>query len=264
MTFQSPSLGWQVSLGPDGQPDLEGLNEERKVFFGEVKFGAPLTKNQPEGYLNALAPNGLLLFIVPKYRWAVLWSELQERLLEYGSLPDAVKPSKANGTLHLTEVDGKSLALVTGPELLKTLLRATEEAKRPDLSSDVAQLQAFWDAYDTPDLPPMTKEMLRDGGLARLACGLAELPRKIANAVDSDPLHARRRSLEGDNSGSTSVGPVHIGNLGGWIIYSPPNWKKYGSSPIWFELGNIPKYVPDSCPLAGYQLRIRAEGRSAS
>jgi len=37
---------------------------------------------------------------------------------------------------------------------------------------------------------------------------------------------------------------VTVGGVSGWVVYSPPNWKQYGTSPIWFETWWDPKKRP--------------------
>ncbi len=55
----------------------------------ESKFWAPLTPNQPTGYLSRLPPDkeGLVLFIAPEARYRTLWQELLGRCKAAGLEP---------------------------------------------------------------------------------------------------------------------------------------------------------------------------------
>lgn len=211
----------QVAQGANGQPDLEAKDDGgHTIAFFEVKFEADLTCHQPVSYLNALPPGGLLLFIAPQYRRTVLWREILGAL---GRQPEY------DSTCRL-EVNGKYLALTTGFDLLNALSQATRE---PEALSDIRQLQALWAAYDSPDLPPIDEAISADQGLANIIHGLAKLPNKVANSVSLPP-----DAIVGRTE-TYATGCVYtflqIRELDGWVIYSPPNWREYGQSPIWFE-----------------------------
>ncbi len=77
----------QVSGGDDtGIRDLIGTTvSNTNPFVLEVKFGAPLTPNQPVTYLKALAKGdepSLLLFLVPRTNVSGLWPRLLRRCAE--------------------------------------------------------------------------------------------------------------------------------------------------------------------------------------
>jgi hypothetical protein len=229
-TFLNAQFNWalkihgiraQVNQGENGQPDLQGKDVNgQTIFFGEVKFGASLTSNQPKSYLNALPPGGLLLFIAPRYRRDILWRELLQAL---GGKPES------DGTYQVL-VNGKYLALVTGSDLLQAL---SEAARTPETLCDVRHLQDLWEEYDTPELPPIDPGTCTNQGLAKIISGFCKLPAKIAGAASllRDTECGKRA---GNKSGCTYT-ELRIGQLNGWVIYSPSNWERYGKSPIWFE-----------------------------
>lgn len=235
----------QVSQGAGGRPDLVGANSTREsILFCEVKFWAGLTENQPVSYLRELSPGGLLVFIAPKARKAKLWLELRDKLRSDGLLQDDNGFSITQNGTELIRIGQKYLAFVAGTDLLKWLYETAQTAGRKELSCDIYQLQMLWEAYDTPDLPLIDESILNNAELACLINGFANLPTKIADAVIRLPDAARgQRSVAGGVC--TWVDNVRIGRLKGWVIYSPPNWKAYGRSPIWFESNNNRQYVPE-------------------
>ena len=66
----------QVHMQYGNIPDLVGATEdETGVLLVESKFWAPLTPNQPAGYLDRLPTDreGMVLFIAPKKSYEELW-----------------------------------------------------------------------------------------------------------------------------------------------------------------------------------------------
>ena len=240
-SFLEIRLGWDRKLleikiqqreGRNFQPDLAGIGADNStVFFGEVKFWAGLTPNQPCNYLDALAPGGLLLFIAPKSRFQELWPKLTK---SFGT--EAVLPEGFDDRC-LVEVRGRSLALVSGLEVLDALLESTRELDK-GTHADLVQLRALWSEYDAEEFPILREEELAHRWLPNLFLGLAELPEKIAGAA------CRSSDTESFKDGAEvgqffSLKCLRIGRMKGWVVYSPKNWKTYGLSPIWFETRKI-------------------------
>jgi hypothetical protein len=72
----------QVHMQHGSIPDLVGATEDKTgVLLIESKFWAPLTPNQPTGYLRRLPTDreGMVLFIAPERRRQTLWQELVAR-----------------------------------------------------------------------------------------------------------------------------------------------------------------------------------------
>jgi hypothetical protein len=213
----------QVNLGVNGQPDLEGLSASGdRIFLGEVKFWAGLTKNQPLSYLSELAPGGLLLFIVPKTRRQAVWDELRRRV-----------PDRLDESAFKFRTQNKWLALLSGQDVLECLIGRAIGSGSKELAADIVQLASLWCAYDVPDLPPISDEFATTSLLPRILSGLNDIPGKIANAA-IEQLKAERWQP----AKKTAPGPyanLKIGKLRGWVIFSQENWKAYEMSPIWFE-----------------------------
>ena len=80
------------ATGDDGaRPDLVGSDQDDKErVLIEAKFWAPLTGNQPAGYLRRLAePRArkpcALLFVAPEMRMGSLWAELRRQVATQAS-----------------------------------------------------------------------------------------------------------------------------------------------------------------------------------
>jgi hypothetical protein len=77
----------QVHMQHGSIPDLVGATEDKTgVLLVESKFWAPLTPNQPTGYLRRLPTDreGMVLFIAPERRLQALWQELVARCQREG------------------------------------------------------------------------------------------------------------------------------------------------------------------------------------
>jgi hypothetical protein len=69
----------QVHMQHGNIPDLVGSTEDKTgVLLVESKFWAPLTPNQPTGYLRRLPTDreGMVLITAPQSRWQALWQGL--------------------------------------------------------------------------------------------------------------------------------------------------------------------------------------------
>jgi hypothetical protein len=113
--IELPPLARFQSQAGDEQgniPDLIGLDAAgAEWLLIENKFWAGLTENQPTGYLERVAAkgSGLLVFIVPRRRFAIVWTELAHSANNQGiKVPD---PQQLAGDLlfaRLTPLNGPS------------------------------------------------------------------------------------------------------------------------------------------------------------
>jgi hypothetical protein len=89
--IELPQLARFRSQAGDDQgniPDLMGLDTTgAERLFIENKFWAGLTENQLAGYLERLPAkeSGLLVFIVPSRRFAIVWTELARSAMNRGT-----------------------------------------------------------------------------------------------------------------------------------------------------------------------------------
>jgi hypothetical protein len=97
---------WSQASDEQGNiPDLIGLDSTgAERLFVENKFWAGLTENQPAGYFERLPAtgSGVLVFIVPSRRFAMVWTELARSALNRGThLPN---PEQLPGDLLFTRL----------------------------------------------------------------------------------------------------------------------------------------------------------------
>ncbi len=84
------AFGSQVRMSHGSIPDLVGTTEDgTDVLLVEAKFWAPLTQNQPTGYLRRLPEDerGTVLFVAPEGRQESLWQTLSDRCRAEGLEP---------------------------------------------------------------------------------------------------------------------------------------------------------------------------------
>jgi len=130
-------------IGADGtRPDLvccDQTGQERVLI--EVKFWAPLTANQPNGYIERLAQDGpaVLMFLVPDDRVRYLWPQLRERVREHK---------------HVKEIDGerrcvrigdtqRHLMVVTWEGMLDAMAARSGDSNEPGARTQIRQLRSL-------------------------------------------------------------------------------------------------------------------------
>ena len=179
-------------------------------------MGRP-TPNQPEGYLNLLEPNGLLLFVVPEARVPKVRSELNR----YSSI-------------------AKRIEVASGPGLLKRLVSDTvtvrSEGDSCEVCCDLLQLQSLWEGYDhmLTELQPLGEAELQNRRWAHLALTLPTLPAKIFELA-REKLKAETWPEGREVSLTYVYKNIRWSWMRGWIVYSPQNWERHGQSPLWLE-----------------------------
>jgi hypothetical protein len=120
-------------------PDLIGLDTTgAERLFIENKFWAGLTENQPAGYLERLPAKGggLLVFIVPSRRFAIVWNELAGSAMNREGAP-AIEDSTGKywfryGKRHRDD----------GPAIERAFLRLF--GARPSVHPSFSPHQAQW------------------------------------------------------------------------------------------------------------------------
>lgn len=168
-------------VDPDvGRPDLIGAIDEefRDVrLIMEVKFWAPLTDRQPCSYLKRLTAGepGLLLFVAPQERLAVLWSELLGRVTAAGLVSSAVMPDevyRSAGSASTYSVDllsGHVLALRSWDEMLEKFDGGLRDAGEDGWAADLAQLERLVRAHELASLDSREKNIAKrsQAGISR-------------------------------------------------------------------------------------------------
>jgi hypothetical protein len=145
----------QVHMQHGSVPDLVGATaDETGVLLVESKFWAPLTPNQPAGYLDRLPANrnGMVLFVAPEERCDHLWKELGARCLRVGfELAD--ETGEPPNWLAARTSEARRLAYVSWSFLLEHLEGRLEEAGEERGAHEVWQLRGLCRRLEEPFRP---------------------------------------------------------------------------------------------------------------
>ncbi len=171
----------QVSGSDDtGIRDLIGKTESNtNPFVLEVKFGAPLTPNQPVTYLNALTQcdePSLLLFLVPSTNVSGLWPRLLRRCAE-ADLQLELHDGAAGPT---ATIDRATMAITTWSRLLDDLSGIPLSTDNAQVLSEITQLRGLCAREDREGFTPFGHAFL-EGDTGRHLINLEAL---ITEAVD--------------------------------------------------------------------------------
>ena len=129
------------TLPNKGRIDLIGFgNDQSTPLIIEVKFGASLTPNQPNSYLDWFPDehDSILLFLVPESRIRELWAELKDRIERVSGALTEVESERrcmrvGNTRRHIMLVSWKSML-----NYMATCSRAAGE--HPGIEADIRQL----------------------------------------------------------------------------------------------------------------------------
>jgi hypothetical protein len=145
----------QVHMQHGNIPDLVGATEDGTgVLLVESKFWAPLTPNQPTGYLDRLPADGegMILFIAPEKRRVHLWQELVGRCLRAGfELSD--ETGEPPNWLAAGASEARRLAYVSWSFLLHHLEKQLEAAGEDRGAHEVWQLKGLCRRLEAPFRP---------------------------------------------------------------------------------------------------------------
>lgn len=228
--YETPSyltFSTQVHMQYGNIPDLVGATEDGTgVLLVESKFWAPLTPNQPAGYLDNLPTDreGMVLFIAPKKRYEELWDRLVARCGreglevwdETGEPPNwrAARTSKGR------------LALASWSFVLGHLEGRLEEAGEVRGAHEVWQLKGLCRTLEEPFRPGSSGSQERK---ARLRSIVDEVSRRLSEAghfetegfrATPGPHYYRRfGTLAGRMVGSIAYDEQYAARFGGSLLW---------------------------------------------
>lgn len=245
----------QVGGGDKTRPDLSGIDKDGKErLLAEAKFGAALTENQPNAYLNRLPEDGpsVLLFVAPRVRIPALWPELQRRAgQELG--PNVRDESAPNAAVNGTE---KRLLLLSWDSLLHGMAeRSKAENEPPGIYANIQQLLGLAQRMGSSRFLPLRAEELR-----------SEIGRRIKDFYD---LYIDATNRMAVNEGLFSgIGPVTgtwnsngryitVSGIAAWFGIYYPLWGSGNcdDTPLWLQLREA---SPDLLNKISARLGLRA------
>ena len=123
------------------QADQENETGQERVLI-EVKFWAPLTAHQPNGYIKRLPEDGpaVLMFLVPDDRVRYLWPALRKRLKrKFGHLEEIESERRC------VRIRGsqRHLMVVSWESLLDAMAARTSDSGEPGPVTQIRQLRSL-------------------------------------------------------------------------------------------------------------------------
>ena len=235
-------LNTQVSWEHGGRPDLIGLHNKNRVLLIESKFGAPLTKNQPIGYLGQLAPqsDGVLLFIAPALRVEGLWEELKEHCLALKIDISTQKRTTKNGLITAHVSNNHYLALTSWECLVAYLIEDLSSKHEQMALEDLRQFKAVCDRLGSGNLEPFPFSQVASDGDKR--------DRQLRTMVDSLTKALVDGGFAKTKGYRATPGPgyykrymtlsCHIN----WCVeFNHEYWARFGESLIWLTVTTAPE-----------------------
>ena len=225
----------QVTGDDQARTDLQGFDEhEDTVAILENKFWAGLTDNQPTTYLDRLPPGGMLVFVVPAKRVALIAYELALRLAAPGRPTATFAREGGSQVAHLK--CGRTLVVAPWSAILNALAAALEAAEEHDNRADVHQLEGLVERQEQEGFQPFTATDLT-GETPRLIVRLCDL----VDAAVQELLtrgYADKKNLRATGSHSWYGHYLRIHGYGCLLAMHAGRWAAAGISPIWLRVSS--------------------------
>lgn len=152
LAFQTQNVGKNLE-----RPDISGKDETGKeVLLIEAKFWASLTHNQPNGYLNRLENNTVLMFLVPTLRTRTVFEEIKVRILEEHQ---DLKIDTENLSILINSTQ-QHIVIKSWNEVLNSIKSKIEQTNNINLISDLNQIIGLCDTIDQNSFQPIKDEDL--------------------------------------------------------------------------------------------------------
>lgn len=234
-------LEWrgQVRAEDTARPDLVGFTNGTARVVLEAKFTADLTALQATPtYLDRLKAGrpGLLLFVVPENRLAVLWPRL---LVAIGVQSDQLSPPRDRDAPWRHELgDGRAVAAIAWDRLLNRIEAALQAAGDHTGLGALQQLQGLVTDQSRQGLLPILDTDFPE----RTGHQLAELVR-ILTDVGKDLTGEHRKVSAGSGDGFDGRSVTSPAGARAWFGIWLAHWSRYGLSPVWVQ-GQLTGVVP--------------------
>jgi hypothetical protein len=229
------------SSGENGIPDIKLLddNGECRVII-ENKFWALLTSKQPSAYINEIAADGLVLFVVPRLRRRSVWEQIQTRCVS-SHVP--VTDSKVTALGCSGRVGVKHIAVISWTDLLAAFSSLTRTASNATSSSETEvflnQLRRLCDVEDSKKVERLDERWISNTDIALAVYDYMKLVNLIVeSAADANYFLPERRQGQ-DSCGEGYFGKWgQLGSYRAWIGFDARLWSERGESSIWIEFAD--------------------------
>ena len=223
--------------GSDGAiPDLVGRDANGKpVLYGEAKFWAGLTDNQPVTYLQRLfkANGKAVFFLAPAKRFPTLWPELLRRCSNAGFQTTAID-------LEIPEIkilkvqDNHYLLLLSWRVVLNTIRQALEAEGDHGMVSNLIQLQGLCTTMDDAAFLPIRSEEITSNTSQRILQYM-DLVDEVTEILVSQKF-VSTKGLRATGARGVYIRYMVSNEVGYSLTFSPILWDKYGSTPLWLGI----------------------------
>ena len=239
-----PGVGFEIGLitaeeaHENSRPDLTIRDNDGCMWvFVENKFWAGLIDAQPVSYLSDLPedPPSTLVFVVPEQRVTTVWDELKKRC-HRAEVEWADGPS--GGSVLGARVGSRTMLITNWKFLLDGLRDAAHSGGHETIRQDVIQLQSLTSRMDSEAFLPLRVDELTS----------QETPRRLINYSDliGDIVERLKRHGAADTE---KLNPTHgyytagrylrlHRRFGMWLGVRLKEWREYGITPLWLEIGN--------------------------
>jgi hypothetical protein len=235
----SPDFKVQLrfSSPENGTPDLRLIDRQDKCrAIIENKFGALLTDKQPCAYLKEIPADGLLLFVVPRWRLVSVWNQIKQRCeTEYGPMTRItdVRPG------FIGRTGSKCMAIIPWDRFLKILSSSgvSKGSYGDETEIFVQQLRRLCDVEKPKfeNLKAHAKLLTRtETASAVYAC--VPLVDMLLSEVEDAGYFEPKLKRKHDKCGRGYFGEYgQLGSFRAWIGFDARVWSQKGKSPIWIE-----------------------------
>lgn len=230
LAFQTQNVGKNRE-----RPDISGKDETGKeVLLIEAKFWASLTHNQPNGYLNRLEYNTVLMFLVPTLRTRTVFEEVKVRILEeYQDLQ--IDTENLSILINSTQ---QHIIIKSWNEVLNSIKSKVEQTNNLNLISDLNQIIGLCETIDQNSFQPIKGE---------------DLSPKIPKNINSyyDIVDKVVDELKNRSNGISTKGLVKTPQRYGYHRYFATAdlgmnfalkldlWEKCADTPFWLSISTI-------------------------
>lgn len=228
LRFKSQNIGENLD-----RPDITAHNSEnQEVLIMEAKFWAPMTKNQPLGYLERLGKHTALVFICPGMRLQNVYDECL-RKINNAKLPNS--PVESNYSVAFD--NNRFLLVISWDEILKAVRKNLEKTSEVELISDIDQIIGFCEIIDSNAFLPLQSSDLSPL-LPRRAMNYQNMIDSVVSKLRSKKM-ANTKGLNATATKSWYTRHFKVGKLGVTLRLDWKLWANNADTPFWIIFRNI-------------------------
>jgi len=227
LSYSTQNIGKKLE-----RPDISGKNNEGKeVLLIEAKFWASLTDNQPNGYLERLKNDTILIFLVPTLRVKPVFEEVLIRIKEKYS---DIEIETENNRVKINTAN-KHILIKNWNEILNGIKSKLVQENQQNLISDIDQIIGLVDTIDSNSFQPIRSEDLSPSIPKRIK-SYYDIVDKVVNNLISRNEKINNHKLMKGNLKNGYKKYFRFENFGFGMSYFPELWEKYADTPFWLSI----------------------------